>query len=93
MFTNSISKTITKLTSITAPKYNFSLQVDPNVGKYDSSQTKFWDESLILVDENDKVMNRISKVEAHLNSYNSTGLAHRAFSVFLFNEKNELLLH
>jgi isopentenyl-diphosphate delta-isomerase len=61
--------------------------------KYDASQTKFLDEGLILVDKDDKPVNQISKVEAHLNSYNNTGLAHRAFSVFLFNRHNELLIH
>jgi isopentenyl-diphosphate delta-isomerase len=65
----------------------------PDFSKYDPSQTKFLDESLILVDREDKVIGKISKVDGHLNSYNKTGSAHRAFSVFLFNQQNQLLLH
>ena len=42
---------------------------------------------LILVDENDKAIGTIGKTEAHLK-----GLLHRAFSVFIFNSKGELLL-
>jgi len=43
--------------------------------------------------KNDKVVKMISKVDGHLNSFNFNGLPHRAFSVFLFNEQNQLLLH
>ena len=42
---------------------------------------------LILVDENDKQMGTMGKMEVHRK-----GLLHRAFSVFIINEKNELLL-
>lgn len=44
-------------------------------------------EQVILVDENDREIGLMEKMEAH-----EKGLLHRAFSVFLFNEKNELLL-
>ncbi|XOV67806.1 MAG: isopentenyl-diphosphate Delta-isomerase [Fluviicola sp.] len=44
-------------------------------------------EYVILVDENDQELGRMEKMEAH-----EKGLLHRAFSIFLFNEKNELLL-
>ncbi len=66
-----------------------------DLSKYDASQTKaFNEESLLLVDRNDNVVGNVSKVEGHLNSYNRAGgYAHRAFSVFLFNQNNELLLH
>jgi len=73
---------------------NFStLTLDIDLKKYDNSQTKFLDEGLILVDEKDHVLKKVSKVEAHLNSLNMAGLAHRAFSVFLFNKHNQLLIH
>jgi isopentenyl-diphosphate delta-isomerase len=42
---------------------------------------------VILVDTNDIVIGEAGKHEAH-----QKGLLHRAFSVFLFNSKNELLL-
>ncbi len=45
-------------------------------------------EYVILVDENDQEMGQMEKMEAHRK-----GLLHRAFSIFLFNDANELLLH
>lgn len=71
----------------------FSTSSSINLDQYDASQTKFLDESLILVDKYDKVLGKVSKVDAHLNAYNQTGSAHRAFSVFLFNQQNQLLIH
>ena len=44
-------------------------------------------EKVILVDINDKEIGTMEKQEAHVK-----GLLHRAFSVFIFNDKNELLL-
>ena len=45
-------------------------------------------EEVILVDENDHEIGVMEKMEAHRK-----GTLHRAFSVFLFNGKNEYLLH
>ena len=44
-------------------------------------------EKVILVDKNDKEVGSMEKQEAHIK-----GILHRAFSVFIFNDKNELLL-
>ena len=44
-------------------------------------------EFVILVDEQDRELDKMEKILAH-----RLGLLHRAFSVFIFNEKNELLL-
>lgn len=44
-------------------------------------------EHVILVNEHDQEIGLMEKVEAHRK-----GLLHRAFSVFVFNNKNELLL-
>jgi isopentenyl-diphosphate delta-isomerase len=44
-------------------------------------------EKVILVDKNDKEIGAMEKQEAHVK-----GLLHRAFSIFIFNDKNELLL-
>jgi isopentenyl-diphosphate delta-isomerase len=44
-------------------------------------------EYVILVDENDHVIGREEKLKAH-----ELGLLHRAFSIFVFNKNNELLL-
>ncbi|MEI8130290.1 MAG: isopentenyl-diphosphate Delta-isomerase [bacterium] len=44
-------------------------------------------EYVILIDENDHPIGREEKMRAH-----ELGLLHRAFSIFVFNAKNELLL-
>lgn len=44
-------------------------------------------EEVILVDESDTPLGRIEKMEAHRQA-----LLHRAFSVFIFNSKGEMLL-
>jgi len=49
-------------------------------------------EECILVDKNDKVVGHASKKECHLMKNINKGMLHRAFSVFLFNTKGELLL-
>lgn len=59
--------------------------------KFHPSQSKTMDEDLILVDENDNPVDSLSKIEAHLK-IKKNKYPHRAFSVFLFNDKNELLL-
>lgn len=45
------------------------------------------EEQVILVNEKDEKIGLMSKMEAH-----EKGVLHRAFSVFVFNDKNELLL-
>ena len=45
------------------------------------------EEKVILVNENDEKIGLMSKQEAH-----EKGLLHRAFSVFIFNDKGELML-
>ena len=44
-------------------------------------------EYVILVDEQDKKLGLMEKIEAH-----KKGVLHRAFSVFILNQKNQLLL-
>ena len=44
-------------------------------------------EQVILVDEQNNEIGVMPKLEAHQN-----GILHRAFSIFIFNSKNELLL-
>lgn len=44
-------------------------------------------EFVVLVDENNRVLGEMEKIEAH-----EKALLHRAFSVFIFNSKNEMLL-
>ncbi len=44
-------------------------------------------EKVILVDENDREIGLMEKMEAH-----QKGFLHRAFSIFIFNEEGQLLL-
>lgn len=44
-------------------------------------------ENVILVDQEDKVLGIMEKMEAHRK-----GLLHRAFSIYLFNSKGQILL-
>lgn len=44
-------------------------------------------EEVVLINPQDEVLGSMEKMEAHQN-----GLLHRAFSVFLFNDKGEMLL-
>ena len=53
-----------------------------------NKQVSFTDEPLILVDTDGNPVGSMPKLECHLGQ----GTLHRAFSVFLFNNKNELLL-
>ena len=41
-----------------------------------------------LVDDNDNIIGHAEKMEVHLR-----GLLHRAFSILVFNDKNEILIH
>ena len=54
----------------------------------DDEQSIMMAEAVILVDESDNELGFASKVESH----HDHGLLHRAFSVLLFNENNELLI-
>lgn len=53
-----------------------------------SEKVSFDTESLILVDEHDRVLGHRSKAECH----HGEGMLHRAFSLFIFNGAGELLL-
>ena len=46
------------------------------------------EDKLILVDENDREIGSASKEDCHLGN----GILHRAFSVFIFNEENKVLM-
>uniref|UniRef100_H3GV87 isopentenyl-diphosphate Delta-isomerase n=1 Tax=Phytophthora ramorum TaxID=164328 RepID=H3GV87_PHYRM len=54
----------------------------------DAEQLEFMKEQIVQVDEQDAVQGPISKKDAHIHD----GVLHRAFSVFVFNSKNELLI-
>ena len=50
-------------------------------------EEQFLDEQVVLVDEKDAEIGLMPKQEAH-----EKGLLHRAFSVFIFNTRGEILL-
>lgn len=55
--------------------------------KKTNSKENFMNDYVILVNENDEELGTMEKLEAHRKA-----LLHRAFSVFVFNDNNELLL-
>ena len=65
---------------------------------YSASQIDQLDENIVLVNENDDIVGSASKYDTHVRSRHLTdamlrnGILHRAFSVFLFNSKKQLLL-
>jgi isopentenyl-diphosphate delta-isomerase len=55
---------------------------------YDKDQIDMMEENCIIVDNNDNIIGKDTKVNCHLGE----GKLHRAFSVLLFNTKNRLLI-
>ncbi|XP_017560535.1 isopentenyl-diphosphate Delta-isomerase 1 [Pygocentrus nattereri] len=60
--------------------------------KLDQKQVQLLSEMCILINEDDKRTGADTKKNCHLNSNIDKGLLHRAFSVFLFNSEEKLLL-
>ena len=54
-----------------------------------NTQVSFDDEMLIVVDEDDNIIDYKDKVTCHRGD----GILHRAFSIFIFNDAGELLIH
>ncbi|XP_041923533.1 isopentenyl-diphosphate Delta-isomerase 1 [Alosa sapidissima] len=63
-----------------------------NMDNLDEKQVQLLAEMCILIDENDLKTGADSKKNCHLNSNIEKGLLHRAFSVFIFNNEDKLLL-
>lgn len=63
-----------------------------NTDDLDEKQVQLLAEMCIVIDENDHKTGAESKKNCHLNSNIDKGLLHRAFSVFLFNSEDKLLL-
>jgi isopentenyl-diphosphate delta-isomerase len=59
---------------------------------YDEEQIRLMDEVCIVLDDNDVPIGSASKKVCHLMENIDQGLLHRAFSVFLFDSQNRLLL-
>ncbi|XP_067398769.1 isopentenyl-diphosphate Delta-isomerase 1 isoform X1 [Emydura macquarii macquarii] len=63
-----------------------------NTDNLDEQQVQLLAEMCIVIDENDKKIGADTKKNCHLNENIDKGLLHRAFSVFLFNTEDKLLL-
>ncbi|CCC69164.1 hypothetical protein NCAS_0C01740 [Naumovozyma castellii] len=59
---------------------------------HDEEQIKLMNENCIVLDWNDNAIGAGTKKLCHIMNNIELGLLHRAFSVFLFNERGELLL-
>jgi len=59
---------------------------------YDEEQVRLMDEVCIVIDEDDKPIGSGSKKTCHQMVNIHKGLLHRAFSVFLFDKENRMLL-
>ena len=88
-----LSRVRSCLSSFMLPLSRRSYGTAQNLSILDPTQEKLLDEHLILVDEYDCVRGYETKRECHLKTnIVEHGLLHRAFSVFLFNQKGHLLL-
>ncbi|CAI2180275.1 16856_t:CDS:2 [Funneliformis geosporum] len=63
-----------------------------NLEEYDDEQVKLMQEMCIVVNEKDEKISTDTKKNCHLMENIKKGLLHRAFSVFLFDSENKLLL-
>jgi len=69
-----------------------SARNDAELQGYDEEQIRLMDEVCIVLDENDNPIGSASKKACHLMGNIDKGLLHRAFSIFLFDSSNRLLL-
>lgn len=65
----------------------FEMRVENFPNRYINVNFVKMEEQVVLISEKDEVLGLMDKMQAHEN-----GILHRAFSVFLFNEKGEILL-
>ncbi|KAM4706129.1 isopentenyl-diphosphate Delta-isomerase 1-like [Rhinophrynus dorsalis] len=63
-----------------------------NTDSLDQQQVMLLSEMCILINDDDQKIGADTKKNCHLNENIDKGLLHRAFSVFLFNSENKLLL-
>ena len=60
----------------------------PELQEYDQEQIEMMKEACILVDEEDNILGKDTKINCHLGE----GKLHRAFSILLFNNSGKLLI-
>lgn len=69
-----------------------SVTTDSDLAGYDEEQIRLMDEVCIVLDDDDNPIGSASKKVCHLMENIEKGLLHRAFSVFLFDSQDRLLL-
>nr|OQO30449.1 Isopentenyl-diphosphate Delta-isomerase [Rachicladosporium sp. CCFEE 5018] len=65
---------------------------DADLSGHDAEQIRLMDEVCIVLDVDDNPIGSASKKTCHLMENINKGLLHRAFSAFVFNSENKLLL-
>lgn len=91
-FKNSLSFLRSAHTAAGVPADQFGGPTQTVDQEIDPSQVVQLDEKCIVVDEQDNELGDATKRDCHLNSDTNKAKLHRAFSVFLFNRQNELML-
>ncbi|RYO84118.1 hypothetical protein DL766_008121 [Monosporascus sp. MC13-8B] len=91
--------TTTTTTQQAAPSAEAILRLFPDIDTgsaglegHDEEQIRLMDEVCIVLDNDDNPIGTASKKLCHLMTNIDKGLLHRAFSVFLFDDQNRLLL-
>lgn len=71
---------------------DFSSKDEKAFNGHNETQIQLMNENCIVLDWNDNIVGAATKKTCHLMNNIEKGLLHRAFSCFIFNDKNELLL-
>jgi len=79
-------------TSLASQTHSSSATPDDDLAGYDEEQIRLMDEVCIVLDDQDQPIGSASKKICHLMENINKGLLHRAFSCFLFDSQNRLLL-
>ncbi|KAK5709305.1 isopentenyl-diphosphate delta-isomerase idi1 [Elasticomyces elasticus] len=79
-------------THLATQTQSHSTSHDQDLAGYDEEQIRLMDEVCIVLDDHDNPIGSASKKVCHLMENIDKGLLHRAFSVFLFDSQNRLLL-
>ncbi|XP_072534794.1 isopentenyl-diphosphate Delta-isomerase 1 [Salminus brasiliensis] len=88
-----LTRCLALLSTFLSRSHSFSAKMpEIDTGKLDQKQVQLLSEMCILIDEDDRRTGADTKKNCHLNSNIDKGLLHRAFSVFLFNSEEKLLL-
>jgi isopentenyl-diphosphate delta-isomerase len=91
-YTSNILRLFPEINTQLAAQTQAAAAPDSDLEGYDEEQIRLMEEVCIVLDENDKPIGSASKKVCHLMENINKGLLHRAFSVFLFDSQDRLLL-